>query len=317
MTAYGYTLSSEEHPPERLVALARRAEEAGFDFLTLSDHYHPWTSRQGQSPFAWTVLGAVAQVTRRVDVLTAVTCPLIRMHPAVVAQAAATAARLFDGRFRLGLGSGENLNEHILDDAWPPASVRLEMLEEAIGVIRQLWQGETVSHRGRHYVVDEARLFTLPRKPPPILVAASGPVSATLAAEEAEGLVGVAPDADLLKAFHKAGGRDKPRFGQVTVCHGEDAAAARETVLEWWPNTGLPGDLAWEVKSTALFDEAVKLVGEEDIADVPCGPDVDPFVEAVRRYEEAGYDHVFLHQVGPDQEAFLDFAQRELLSKLR
>lgn len=317
MTKYGYTLSSEEHPPERLVALAGRAEEVGFDFLTLSDHFHPWTTRQGQSPFAWSVLGAVAQVTSRVDVLTAVTCPLIRMHPALVAQAAATTARLFQGRFRLGLGSGENLNEHILGDAWPAARVRLEMLEEAIAVIRALWEGETVVHRGRYYVVDEAKLFTLPEELPPILVAASGSVSATLAAEEGDGLVGVAPDADLLKAFRHAGGRDKPRFGQVTVCHGADASEARRTVLEWWPNTGLPGDLAWEVKSTALFDAAVELVGEEDIEDVPCGPDPGAFVEAVRRYEEAGYDHVFLHQVGPDQEAFLGFAASELLPKLR
>jgi G6PDH family F420-dependent oxidoreductase len=317
MAEYGFTLSGEEHPPERLVELAERAEEAGFDFVMMSDHYHPWTARQGESPFVWAVLGAVARATSRVRVGTGVTCPLIRIHPAIIAQAAATTARLFGDRFLLGLGSGENLNEHVVGAPWPPPEARLEMLEEAIGVLRRLWEGEEVTHRGRHYTVDEALLFTLPERPPPILVAAGGKKSAALAARCGDGMVGVAPERELLDTFAKAGGRDKPRFGQMTVCWGRDEKDARATALEFWPNSGLTGNVPWEVKTTALFDDVCTLVREEDIESVTCGPDVGRFVESVRRYEKAGYDHVWIHQVGPDQEGFLAFAERELLPKLR
>jgi G6PDH family F420-dependent oxidoreductase len=313
MTAFGYALSSEEHPPEELVRLARRAEEVGFDFAMISDHYHPWTSQQGQSGFVWSVLGAIAQQTRHLRVGTGVTCPILRIHPAIIAQAAATTARLFGGRFSLGVGSGENLNEHILGLPWPEPTRRLEMLEEAIGVMRRLWEGESVTHRGTFYTVEQARLFTLPTEPPPILVAASGPESAGLAGRAGDGLVGTAPDAKLVAEFEKAGGGRLPRYGQIGVCYARSEKSARKTVLEIWPNTGLSGDLAWEIKTVALFEEAVKRVREEDVEDVVCGPDLDAYLEAIERYAAAGYDHVYLHQIGHEQDAFLEFCERELL----
>jgi G6PDH family F420-dependent oxidoreductase len=316
MTAIGYALSSEEHPPEELVRLAQRAEEAGFDFAMISDHYHPWTSRQGQSGFVWSVLGAIARETQALRVGTGVTCPTTRIHPAIVAQAAATTARLFGGRFSLGVGSGENLNEHILGARWPEPVRRLEMLEEAIEVIRLLWQGETVTHRGRFYTVEQARLFTLPDEPPPILVAASGSESASLAGRAGDGLVGTAPDAKLITHFEKAGGERLPRYGQIGVCYGRSEKSARQTALVEWPNTGLSGDLAWEIKSVEHFDSVVKLVREDDLADVVCGPDLDAYLEAVESYTQAGYDHVYLHQIGPEQDLFLEFAENELLPAL-
>src|SRR5919202_710374 len=217
-TTIGYSLSSEEHGPADLVRFARMAEEAGFAFAMISDHYHPWIDRQGQSPFVWTVLGAIANATSRLRVGTAVTCPTNRIHPAVIAQAAATTASLFEGRFFLGVGTGENLNEHSLGDRWPAASVSREMLEEAIEVMRLLWKGGLQSHSGRHYTVENARLYTLPRRPPDIYVAASGEEAAEMAARLGDGLIGVAPDADIVKRFEASGGSGKPKLGQVKVC---------------------------------------------------------------------------------------------------
>lgn len=317
MTAFGYSLSCEEQAPEELIRLARRAEQVGFDFAMISDHYHPWTSRQGQSPFVWSVLGGIARETERIPVGTAVTCPIVRIHPAIIAQAAATTARLFGDRFMLGLGSGENLNEHIFGDPWPEPVRRLEMLEEAMEVIRALWTGETVVHRGKHYTVDEARLFTLPESPPPMLVAASGRTSARLAARAGDGVVGVAPDPEMLKAFAQSGGSELPRYGQITCCYGPDEEEARRTALEAWPNSGLPGNLPWDTKTVEHFDAATELVRPDDIASITCGPDPERFLESVRKFTDAGYDHVWLHQVGPAQDAFLDFCERELLPKLR
>jgi G6PDH family F420-dependent oxidoreductase len=315
MVELGYTLSSEELPPEELVRLARRAEEVGFSFAMIPDHFHPWTSRQGQSPFVWSVLGAVARETRQLRVGTAVTCPIRRMHPAIVAHAAATTARLFGGRFSLGLGSGENLNEHIVGEAWPEPERRIQMLREAIEVIRALWEGETVTHRGEHFTVDQARLFTLPEQPPPILVAASGSTSAELAGEAGDGLVAVAPSADLVEAFVEAGGSERPRYGQLTCCYGANEDEARRNALAAWPNSGLPGDLSWETKTVELFDEATQLVRTEDIDSIVCGADPDRFVEGIRKFEKAGFDHVWLHQVGAEQDAFLDFCELELLTR--
>lgn len=317
MTAIGYTLSSEELPPEELVRLARRAEEVGFEFAMISDHFHPWTSKQGQSPFVWSVLGAVARETERLRVGTAVTCPIRRMHPALVAQAAATTARLFGDRFSLGLGSGENLNEHVVGGEWPEAATRIDMLGEAIAVIRALWEGGTVTHRGAHFTVDQARLFTLPDSPPPILVAASGPMSASLAARAGDGLVAVSPDSQLVEAFADAGGSELPRYGQLTCCYGPDEDEARRTALAAWPNSGLPGDLSWETKTVELFDAATERVRLEDIDSIVCGPDPERFAEEIRKFERAGFDHVWLHQVGTEQDAFLDFCDAELLPKLR
>jgi G6PDH family F420-dependent oxidoreductase len=312
----GYALSSEEHRPLDLVEHARLAEEAGFSFALVSDHYHPWIDRQGQSPFVWGVLGGIALATDALVVGTGVTCPTIRIHPAVIAQAAATAASMLPGRFFLGVGSGENLNEHVLGDRWPPASIRLEMLQEAIEVMRSLWAGDLTSHRGRYYTVENARLYTLPDDPIPVMVAAGGESAATLAAQAGDGIVGTSPEAELLDTFGAAGGADKPRYGQLTVCFAESEQEARRTALEVWPNAGLKGPLAQELALPSHFEAAAQMVTEDDIAEqVVCGPDPDRHAAAIEKYAEAGYDHVYVHQVGADQEGFLRFYGSEILPR--
>jgi coenzyme F420-dependent glucose-6-phosphate dehydrogenase len=318
MTEIGYTLSSEERRPEALVRGAARAEEAGFDFAAISDHFHPWTDRQGQSAFVWGVLGAIANATTRIPVMTAVTCPTIRIHPAVIAQAAATAASLMPGRFLLGVGSGENLNEHVVGARWPAADERLDMLEEAVGLMRELWTGETVTHRGRHYTVEGARIYSMPADPPPVMIAAAGPKAAELAARTGDGLIGVAPDADLVRRFGDAGGAGKPRFGQIHVCYHEDERQARRIATEVWPNAAIPGELGQELPLPRHFEQAARMVTEDAVADtVVCGPDLARFVERIEAYVEAGYDRVFMHQIGEDQEPFLRFFAEQVLPKVR
>ena len=317
MTEIGYTLSSEEQGPRELVKLASRAEEAGFSFAMISDHFHPWIDRQGHSPFVWGVLGGISERTERVRVGTGVTCPMIRIHPAIVAHAAATAASMLPGRFMLGLGTGENLNEHVLGDRWPPADERLEMLEEAIRVIRLLWEGGSQTHRGVHYRVENARIYDLPDELPPILIAAKGERAGTLAGRAGDGLVGVAPDRDLIRTFEQAGGEGKPTYGQLHVCWAEDEAEARKIATEWWPNTSVPGELGVELPLPRHFEQAAEVVGEDAVAEsVVCGPDPEAHLDAIRAFVDAGYDHVYLHQVGPDQEGFFRFYQREVLPKI-
>lgn len=316
MTALGYALSSEEHGPRDLVANARAAEQAGFAFALISDHVHPWVERHPHSPFVWGVLGAIAAATDRLVVGTGVTCPTIRIHPAIIAHAAATAADLLPGRFFLGVGTGENLNEHILGDAWPEWDVRAEMLEEAVAVIRRLWTGEIVSHRGPYYRVQNARIHTLPDALPPIHVAASGPKMASLAGRIGDGLIATGPDEELLGSWTSAGG-DGPRIGQVTVCWAADEAEARRTALEWWPTAALHGEVTQELPSPAQFTDLVRDVTEDQIAEaISCGPDPEVHWERIRSYIDAGFDHVYLHQVGPDQAGFLRFAEREILGRM-
>jgi coenzyme F420-dependent glucose-6-phosphate dehydrogenase len=317
VTELGYTLSSEEQGPRELVRLAGRAEEVGFSFAMISDHFHPWIDRQGHSPFVWGVLGGISERTDRLRIGTGVTCPIIRTHPAIVAHAAATAAVMLDGRFMLGLGTGENLNEHVLGDRWPPADERLEMLEEAVEVIRLLWEGGSQSHRGRHYRVDNARLYDLRDRPPPILIAAKGERAGSLAGRVGDGLVGVAPDRELIETFEEAGGQGKPRYGQLHVCWAQDEAAARKTATEWWPNTSVPGELGVELPLPRHFEQAAEVVREDDVAgSVVCGPDPEAHLDAIRAYVDAGYDHVYLHQVGPDQEGFFRFYETDVLPKV-
>jgi coenzyme F420-dependent glucose-6-phosphate dehydrogenase len=317
MVEIGYALSSEEHAGRDLVRHAAAAEASGFQFALISDHFHPWIDRQGQSPFVWTVIGGIAQATERLRLGTGVTCPTIRIHPAIVAHAAATAAEMMPDRFFLGIGSGENLNEHILGDRWPPADLRLEMMEEAIQVIRLLWSGQTESHRGRHYTVENARLYTMPEEPPDLLVAAKGEKAAGLAGQLGDGLIAVSPDESTLKAFEGAGGGGKPRYGQVTVCWAEDEGSARRTAHEWWPNAALKGELSVELPLPRHFEQAASTVSEEDVAgSVVCGPDPERHLQAIREFADGGYDHVYVHQVGPDQEGFLRFYEREVLPKL-
>ena len=318
MVEIGYALSCEEHASNDLVRHARLAEEAGFTFALISDHYHPWVDQQGHSPFVWAVIGGIAQATERLRLGTGVTCPTIRIHPAIIAQAAATARAMMPGRFFLGVGTGENLNEHVLGDRWPETSVRREMLEEAVAVIRLLWQGGSQSHRGRHYTVEHARLYTLPDVPTPIMVAASGPKAAELAGRIGDGLIGTSAQRELLETFAAAGGTGKPRYGQATVCWAEDEATARRIAHDQWPTGALPGELGQELPTPAHFAQAAQLVTEEAIADaVVCGPDPKRHVAEIRRYADAGYEQVYVHQIGPDQEGFLRFYEREVLPRFR
>ncbi|WP_254546531.1 TIGR03557 family F420-dependent LLM class oxidoreductase [Halomarina pelagica] len=314
MTEIGYTLSSEEHGPNDLVEHAGRAEEAGFDFLSISDHYHPWVSAQGHSPFVWGTLGGVAHATEEVDVGVGVSAPIMRMHPAIYAQAAATAAAMFEDReFFFGVGTGENLNEHVLGDHWPEHAVRMEMLEEAVEVIRKLWTGEQVSHRGPHYTVENARLFTLPEEPPKICVSAVGERAARTAAEFGDGFWAVGPQ-ETVQTWEEEGG-EGPRFCQLSACVAETEEAAVETVHERWPNTALPGELSQILPTTAHFEQATSMVTEEDIAEgsTITGPDVQPHIDSIQGAIDAGYDHVYVHQVGDDQEALFDLYEEEVL----
>ncbi len=318
MAKIGYFLSSEEHGAKALVDQAVSAERAGFEALWISDHYHPWNDEQGQSAFVWSVLGAIAQATERIPVYTAVTCPTVRIHPAVVAQAAATAAVLLDGRFGLGVGTGEALNEHIFGDAWPETDVRLEMLEEAIELMRRLWEGASTSHRGKHYTVENARIYTLPEAPPPILVSGFGPKSIELAGRIGDGYMSTMPDAEMVQQFRAAGGGDKPTHAGLKVCWGEDEASALKTAYRLWPNSGLPGELSQVLPTPRHFEQASSLVTEEMIGEsVVCGPDLERHVEAVQQYVDAGYDEVYVGQIGPDQDGFFAFYEREVLPRLR
>jgi coenzyme F420-dependent glucose-6-phosphate dehydrogenase len=313
----GYWLSSEEHPPRRLVELAVAAEETGFRTAMISDHYHPWVGAQGQAPFVWGVLGAIAQATSELEVGTGVTAPIQRIHPAIVAQAAATAACLMPGRFFLGLGSGERLNEHVTGQHWPSAGARREMLEEAVEVIRALFEGKLVNHRGPHFTVEGARLYTLPDELPPIHLAASGKRSAALAGRIADGLIGVVPSPDHVDAFEANGGRGKPRLAQVHVCVDEDEAAARRTALRYWPQGAIEGTALAELPRPEEFEQLAALVTEDQVADVVvCGVDVDRHLEAIAEFATAGFDTVYVHGVGPDQETFLRFYRDEVLPRI-
>jgi G6PDH family F420-dependent oxidoreductase len=314
----GYFLSCEEWSPQELVGQAVKAEQAGFEGLWISDHFHPWNDQQGHSPFVWSVIGAIAQATERMHVTTAVTCPTMRTHPAIIAQAAATSAVMLDGRFSLGVGSGEALNEHIFGDRWPGADERLEMLEEAIEVIRTLWQGGVQDHRGRHYRVEHARIYDLPEAPPPILVSGFGPKAIALAARIGDGFCTVGPDADAVQQFRSAARDGAVVQGGLKVCWGEDAQQAVKTVHRLWPNEELPGELAQILPTPAHFEQAATLVTEEMIAEsMACGPDIDRHVSAIEAYAKAGFDELYVNQIGPDQDAFFEAYQQHVLPRMR
>ncbi|HEV8341890.1 MAG TPA: TIGR03557 family F420-dependent LLM class oxidoreductase [Candidatus Binatia bacterium] len=316
MAKIGYALSSEENSPNDLIRYAKLAEQIGFDFALISDHYHPWISHQGHSSFVWSVIGGISQVTHRLSLGTGVTCPTVRIHPAIIAQAAATAALMMPGRFFLGLGTGEALNEHILGCHWPPVEIRKEMLEEAVEILRLLWKGGKHSFRGRYYTVEEAQIFSLPPKPPPIVIAAAAANSAEMAGRIGEGLISTVAQANLVTAFRSAGA-DKPCYGQVTVCWAEKEDTARQTALEWWPVTAIPGKLMSELPTPGHFEQAVELVTEDAVAaKIVCGPDPSKHIEKINQFIEAGFDHVYVHQVGPNQEGFFRFYEREVLPRL-
>jgi G6PDH family F420-dependent oxidoreductase len=311
----GYFLSSEEWGPRDQVDLAVKAERAGFEGLWISDHYHPWNDEQGHSPFVWSVIGALA-VTTEQKVTTAVTCPTVRIHPAIIAQAAATASILLNGRFALGLGSGEALNEHILGDRWPDADERLEMLEEAVHVIRTLWQGGVQNLKGRHYTVERCRVYDLPRTPPPILVSGFGPKAIDVAARIGDGFVTVGPDGDAVERFKANAKAGALVQGGIKVCWGEDEAWARKTAHRLWPNDALPGELAQILPTPQHFEQASQLVTEEMIAEAtPCGPDIERHISAIQEYADAGFDELYVQQIGPDQDAFFDAYREHVLRR--
>jgi len=319
MVAIGYTMMCEQTPPRQLVRDLKTAEDAGFDFSVISDHHAPWLEEQGHSPYAWSVLGAAAQATERIPLMTFVTCPTMRYHPAVVAQKAATVDLLSGGRFTLGLGAGENLNEHVAIDAWPPAGRRHEMLVEATEIIRELLDGGYVTYEGDHFSVESARIWDLPERRLPIGIAASGPESRRIAAENGDALIAISPDSDLVEGFNQAGGAGKPVYGQIAISYDTDVDAARERAHRLWRWAVAGWKVMAELPSPVNFAAQTATVRPEDVAEVvPCGPDVEPAVAAVRRFADAGFTHIALVGVGADQQdAFLSWADKELLPALR
>jgi len=314
---YGYKLMAEEHGPRALVENARAAEAAGFEFAGISDHYHPWVVEQGHSPFAWSVLGAIAEATSRLGLLTAVTCPTFRYHPAVIAQAAATTALLARGRFTLGVGSGERLNEHVVGGGWPSVGERQERLEEACEILRMLLRGERDTYRGAYFEVEDAGLWDRPDPPPPVVVAAGGPRAARLAARCADGIVATEPKASLVAAYREAGGRG-PRYAEVALCYDTEERRARETAHRSFRWTKLGWKVLPELSGPAAFDQASQSTRPEDLEDaVALGPDVERHLKAIAPYAEAGFDHIVLVQVGPEQERFFEFFESELRPALR
>jgi G6PDH family F420-dependent oxidoreductase len=315
----GYTMMCEQAGPRQLVDDVVAAEAAGFDFAVISDHYFPWLDAQGHSPYAWSVLGAAAWATSTIPLMTYVTCPTFRYHPAVVAQKAATVQLLSQGRFTLGLGAGENLNEHVVGDGWPAVDVRHAMLREAVEIIRRLWAGGYVTYEGDHFEVQSAKVWDLPDRLPEIGIAVSGDQSCALAGELADVMIAVEPKGELGTAFDAAGGTGKPRIGQLPVCFDTDVDAAVARAHDqfrwfgggWKVNSELPG--------TAGFAAASTFVRPEDVAArIPCGADVDKVVAAVGEFADAGFTHVALVQIGGDQQRpFIAWAQRELLGALR
>jgi coenzyme F420-dependent glucose-6-phosphate dehydrogenase len=308
----GLTLSSEEHGPRPLVDLAVLAEERGFDFVSVSDHYHPWIGAQGHSPFVWSVLGGIATATENIELGVGVSCPILRIHPAILAQAVATTALLTEGRLIWGVGTGENLNEHVLGDPWPAYEVRAGMLEESVDLIRRLWVEESVTHRGEYFTVEDARILDRPAEQVPIVISAFGDDSAELAARIGDGLWLSSLNPDTIKAFKNAGGKG-PIFSQLTLCWGSDRDEAIELAHRQWPNTGLPGQLNQELRTIHDFEQAVELVTPELISEkVACGPDPEPVIEKIIEARKGGVDHLYFHQIGDDQEGFVTFWEKEI-----
>ena len=313
----GYFLSSEEYTPDDLVEQAVLAERAGFSGLWISDHYHPWNDEQGQSPFVWSVIGAISQACS-LPVTTAVTCPTVRLHPAVVAQAAATSATMLGGKFILGVGTGEALNEHILGGPWPHAERRLEMLAEAVELMRALWTGEVVSHSGEHYTVDTARIYTLPAEPPPVYVSAFGPKALEVAARIGDGFITTKPDAESVAEFRRLKGDAKaPTMAGLKVAFADSAEEGRDHAHRLWANSGLPGELAQVLPSPQHFEQASTLVTKEATGEsVVCGNDVQEHVEAFQPYAEAGFDEVFVANMGPHWREMIEYYGEQVLPRL-
>jgi G6PDH family F420-dependent oxidoreductase len=316
MVEFGFKLAAEAYPPDELVRQAVRAEEAGFAFVEISDHFHPWLEAQGHSPFAWSVLGAVAARTERIGLATGVTCPFIRYHPAIIAQAAATLDLLSQGRFTLGVGAGERLNEHVVGRGFPEVTIRHRMLRESIEIIRALWSGEDVSYEGELLRLEDARLYDVPDDPPQLIVAAGGPEAAALAAELGDGMFAVEPDPKLMEAYRAHGG-EGTGYGEVAVSWAE---TGDEALDEAW-RTSRWSLLGWkvmsELPSPVNFEAASEYVRPEDVAGrVPVGPEVAPHADAVAAFADAGFERIALMNLGPDVDGFFDFFRAELAPEL-
>jgi G6PDH family F420-dependent oxidoreductase len=315
MTKFGYFLSCEEYAPAELVRQARLAEEAGFDSLWISDHFHPWLDEQGESGHVWSLIGAISQVTP-LPITTAVTCPLQRQHPLTVAHAAATAALLTGGRFTLGVGTGEALNEHVTGEPWPPAEQRLEMLEEAVHVIRELFTGQLITHAGRHYTVDTARLYSRPEQPVPIYMSGFGEKSVRLAARIADGYICVQPNEDFVRLYRDSGGGDRPVQGGIKVCWDTDADRARKTMHRLWPTDAVPGEAAQLLPLPRHFAQLAQMV-TPDMISSPCGPDAGLHAEGIRAYQRAGFDEIHIGQVGGNADGFFEFYANQVLPRVK
>ena len=316
---FGYTLMTEQSGARQLVGYAVRAEQVGFDFEVSSDHFTPWLTAQGHSPYAWAVLAAAAQATSSVELMTYVTCPTMRYHPAVVAQKSATLQILAEGRFTLGLGSGENLNEHVIGEGWPSVDVRQRMLQDAIHIIRELHTGELVTWEGDYFRVDSARIWDVPDEGVPLAVAVSGDASIDKFSELADHLIAVQPAADLIKGWDAAHGPGSRKIGQMPVSWDPDREKAIERAHDQFRWFGGGWAVNADLPTPAGFEGASQFVRPEDVAEaIPCGPDLDRIVEGVKEYLDAGFTDVALVQVGDEgQERFLDEAAGPMLEKLR
>ncbi|HYD10463.1 MAG TPA: TIGR03557 family F420-dependent LLM class oxidoreductase [Acidimicrobiales bacterium] len=316
MTKIGFALSSEEFTAPRLVEIAQQAEQHGFNDLMISDHFHPWTDRQGNSPFVWSVIGGIGSTTG-CRVGTGVTCPTVRIHPTIIAQAAATAATMCRGGFYLGVGSGEALNEHILGDKWPIADTRLAMLEESVELMRLLWEGKETTYEGEFYVCENARIYNLPNEPIPVMVSGFGKKSATLAGRIGDGFVSTSPDKEGVQTFSKAGGKGKPVQAMVKMCWHTDEQQARKLIHEIWPNSGLTGELAQELPTPRMFEQAVEMVTEDMAVEGKAyGPDPERYVQSINEFVDAGFTELYVQQIGDDQEGFLRFWTAEVAPRL-
>ncbi|HUR01537.1 MAG TPA: TIGR03557 family F420-dependent LLM class oxidoreductase [Nonomuraea sp.] len=314
MTTFGYFLSGEELNPRAMVEAGQAAEQAGFTHAWLSDHYHPWQESQGQSAFVWSVLGALASTTE-LQLTTAVTCPTFRIHPAIMAQAAATTAVMAPGRFRFGVGSGEALNEHILGDAWPPVSIRLERLEEAVEVMRKLWTGKVVTHQGKYFTVHNARIFTLPDEQIPVLVSAFGPEATDLAARIGDGFMTVSPDAEGLAQFKRK--NDGVTQAGVKICWAPTEDEAKETAFRLWSHSGIGGQSSQDVPMWHIFESMGEANTPDKLAEkIACGPDAHRAADSIREYIDAGFDEVYIAQMGTEQDGAIRFLRDEVLPLL-
>ena len=321
MVKIGFKLVSEVFGPHELISYAKHAEEAGFDFAAISDHYHPWLSQQGNSPFVWSTLGGISQVTEDLGLMTGVTCPTIRQHPALVAQAVATVATLMPGRFILGVGSGENLNEHNYGDHWPPAPIRIDMLAEAVDVIRTLWQGGMQDYEGCYYHVENAQIYTLPEELPPIYMAADGPIAATTAANNGDGLIVSGGKKEILDIFNDAGGKGKPSHAEVSLSWAETDEKAVDLVYKWWPLAGIKGSkgkLSWEIPTPTHFEGLVENVRKEDIPGrIPCSSDPQVHIDKIKKSIDAGFDRICIQQIGDNQHECIEFYEEEVLPEFK